>query len=483
MTIDWNNDKRKAFRIALQEAYPSYSDLRIFVDEELDENLAEISTNSNLKTTAYELVKWAETYNQLDRIFEVFCSHNPNNPVIAKIERRSLITKSCNLADADWEALFEQFSPSDFADIQRAFLRGVKKVFDFEFREMRPDNPSLNELAQIQELLAEYDKPELAIRFVEFLMIELRRSSEERDLAHIEQWRDRIAQQHNIDLEDPQSIEERQGYLLLALQESGRQTQKDGAFVTVFSELHVTGEIAPIEFDASAVTCSLDEVAGHLSRLIRKAENALIPYQCAEVTLEVFLPCIHLEEGVAEWKVRDENNRHLDLGFHRSFVIRSLDRALNQTMHVTLKRNWDLLKTYTAQTLGDKFHYEECCSGSGVLKSRLIKKLGLQVLAELPVDRKQRLDIFYDIVNSAVPIALWSTQLENCTANELKTEFNCLLEASRLTNVADLAQNWRIKRAASDNRVIKNIRLLCDCPERLPSLPDPNEDEDLLVAS
>jgi hypothetical protein len=398
-----------------------------------------------------------------------------------------LIRRPSHLKEGDWEMLFEHFLPYDFADIQRAFLRGIRQAFGHDFQQVRPDHPPLNEPAQIQKLLAAYDNPELAVRFVEFVIVELQRSSEgnNRDLTALKQWRDRIAQNHNISLEEPKPITSinRQAYLLIALKESGRQTQKDGSFVKVFAELRVTGEATPIEFEAAAVTCSLNEVAEHLSKLIRKAEEALIPYECDKVTLELFLPCIHLEEDVADWQVRNEQNRPRRLGKHRRFLVRSLDRAEKPKMQRTLERKWQLLKNCVeAKTVCEQFHLQEDCPDLGDLEALLDEKPGLRLLAELPDDREQRLDILYDIINSGVPIALWSSKFDSCTATELKTQFNNLLEESELTNFANLAQKWRMKRTEVENVAIKNIRLLCDCPERWPSLPDPEQEEDLLVA-
>ena len=398
-----------------------------------------------------------------------------------------LIRQSSKLEEGDWETLFEYFLPDDFADMKRAFLRGFKQVFGHDFQQVVPGHPLLNEQAQIQNLLADYDNPELAVRFVEFVIVELQRSSEgnNRDLTALQQWRDRIAQNHNISIEAPQPITStnRQAYLLVALKESGRQTQKDGSFVKVFAELHVTGEATPIEFEAAAVTCSLNEVAEHLSVLIRKAEEALISYECCEVTLELFLPCIHLEEDVADWRVKNEQNRPRPLGKHRRFLVRSLDRAEEPKMQSNLKSKWQLLKKCVeAKTVCEQFHLQENCPDLGDLEALLDEKPGLWLLAELPDDREQRIDILYDIINSAVPIALWSSKFDSCTATELKTQVHNLLIESQLTNFADLAQKWRIQRINPENAAIKNIKLLCDCPDRWPRLPNLNQEEDLLVA-
>jgi hypothetical protein len=487
--IDWNdNSKRKTLRLALQRVYINKAALALFVDEELNENLEVIAPSSNLQDTAAGLVVWARANGRLNEVYKAFCCENPNDSLITELQQNPLIPSVSKLAEEDWTDLFSLFSPYDFADLQRALLGGYKQIIGAEFREARADQPLPKEVSQIQKLLSELDNPKLAVRFVELAMAQFQRAGEggSRDLAPLEQWRDRIAEKHKVKLKAPEPIAPiaRQGYLLVSLRESGRQTQKDGAFVTVFSELHVVGEAAPIEFKASSVTCPLHEVPGLLSELIQNAEAALIPYECGQVTLELFLPGVHLEEDVADWEVKNEQNRPRPLGLHRRFLVRSLERVMNKTAQAVLKQNWQLLESHAAaKTVCNQFHRQDDCPSPGALSALLDRKPGLSLLAELPANREQRIDILYDIINSAVPIALWLFEFGQYTAKELEQQIHGLLNESQVTNFADLAEKWRNRRAKPENKAIKSLRLLCDCPDRYPSLPDLKNDEDLLVAS
>ncbi|HEY9647471.1 MAG TPA: hypothetical protein V6C88_13925, partial [Chroococcidiopsis sp.] len=85
-------------------------------------------------------------------------------------------------------------------------------------------------------------------------------------------------------------------------------------------------------------------------------------------------------------------------------------------------------------------------------------------------------------IEAAVPIALWSSDPTEVNANTLKAEFDALLSQCDLTNFAELARQWRRQRIESKSESAKHIRLLCDRPDRLPNLPDPEREEDLLVA-
>jgi glycerophosphoryl diester phosphodiesterase len=509
VAINWNdNTKRRCFRLALEKVYPNEFDLRIFVDEELNENLARIAANNNLQVTAYDLVDWARAKGRLDDLFEAFCRENPNHPVIRDLRQQSLIGLPSKLVEGDWQTLFSLFSSDDFDDVKNAFRRAFRSVYDRSFQEMRPDRPPLNCLGDIRDLLTKYDNPILAVRFVEWAIAKLQRSYEEErrdrttlertaldrttlDLTSLEQWRDRISQQHNVPLkpaESPQTTQTTttgQAYLLVTL-------EGVGADVNVYPELRITGKEKPIGFGAEPKTCAVDQVADHLSRWIRQAEETDEISQCQEedVVVEVFLPCKHLAEDVVmTWNVMDQRDRAVRLGTHRRLLVRSSERIRCRKTQKVLTQKWQQLETcVTEGTVCRQFHLQEVCPEEvGTLCALLKdgKAPGLKFVAQLPTDLRKRMDVLYDMIDAAIPIALWSSAMEEANPDILKTEFDELLRRANLTDFADLARHWRDQCNPSRNpsASARQIRLLCDRPDRLPNLPDPDRDEDLLVAS
>jgi len=487
--INWeDNTKRKIFRLALQRVYPNKADLRIFVSEELNENLATIASDNNLQETAFDLIVWAQAKSRLDEVFEVFCRENLGDRAIVELQQRPMIEQSSNLREEDWKTLFEQFFPYDFADIQRAFLRGFQRALNVAFQEVRPDHSLLTEQAQIQELLAAHDKPELAVRFVESVIVELQRSSEGngRDVTGLKQWRDRIAQRFDVSdpVLEPKPINTtaRHAYLLIALEEIGSD-------VNVYPELRITGTEAPIRFGAQPTTCPLDQVAYWISGWICQAENVLGDDNCddIEVTLEVFLPCQHLEEDIATtWMIKARRGGEQSLGTYRRFVVRSSDRIRDRQIQRILKQKWQQLETSVqAQNVASQIYCQkDCPNEKGTLCAVLtdLEATVLKLFAQLPADPAKRRDLLNDIIDAALPIALWSADRADADASTLNAEFDQLLQHSHLTNFAGLAKQWRLRRMNSESA--KHIRLLCDRPDRLPRLPDLKycEDEDAIVA-
>jgi formylglycine-generating enzyme required for sulfatase activity len=92
VAIDWNDQKkRQALQEALEESYPSASELEIFVDIALNENLQRIvGDNHNLRQKNYYLIKWAKSKNRLGEIFEAFKKENGSHDVIKKIEDQTV---------------------------------------------------------------------------------------------------------------------------------------------------------------------------------------------------------------------------------------------------------------------------------------------------------------------------------------------------------------------------------------------------------
>lgn len=487
--IDWNDGtKRKAFRQALQEVYPSVAELRIFVDEELGENLEVVGGGDNLKVICSNLIIWARP-NRIDALYVAFTNENPSHPVIQRIEAQPLVARISNLSQADWTNLFEQFLPGDMADLKRAFLKGFKLTFGNDFQKVRPENYPLIELTQLRELTESFDADEtgpfLAVRFVEYAIEEIQRSDQDdlRDLRKLKDWADRIAQQFGVPAKvaKPARSESRHAYLLIALEESG-------ADVIAYPELHIIGEEKPIGFGATPITRPITEVADQLSLWIRQAEDVLVDATCddSEVTLEIFLPCQYLEEDIATtWLLRDKRNNEIEFGIHRRFVVRSSDRIRDRQVQKALRQSWKQLEACVEPgSANSKFHRQLDCLGKKGMLLDFIKdqgSTGLKLLASLPTDRDKRRSLLYEIIDAPIPIALWTSEVVDGDVSGLETQFDYLLNCS-LTNFADVARQWRSGRNGHNGlSVPKHIKILCDRPDRLPRLPD-GEDEDAIVA-
>ena len=474
--MEWNGPNQGKLRKALLEICvgSDIQSLRLFIRDRFDYPLDDVGGDSREIWAGALIEKFAQE-GFVNELYQKICKDYAKHSAIEKLQselRGNPLVKKEQKVEAS--SLFDKFSPyDDFAAVQTSFLCAFKLIYG-DFLEIRPEHPPLNTLDQIQSLIEAYG-PKLAVQFAEHLFVELNESNSETrlDLKNtVESWRDRIAQSYSITPEVLQPAKlEQQGYLLVALKESARITGTI-ADVTVFSELHITDEKEPVEFGANVVTCSIDEVATHLSALIHQAESALSAYGCGRVTIELFLPCEHLDINVADWEILNKRGKPRLLGKHRSFVIRSYDRAKPdyRATQSEVKRKWQFLQACVKQgNACDRFYPQETPLAVGDLEDKLKDKPGLKLIAELPKDRDDYLDILDDIIESGVPIALWFSTVEGLTTAEKLTEFNMLLQACGcLTDFSHLANQWRTQRPNYPNQ---HLRVLCDCPDRWPAKP------------
>ena len=262
-----------------------------------------------------------------------------------------------------------------------------------------------------------------------------------------------------------------------------------GVDVNVFPELHVTGVENPINFGAHPVSIEIDQVTEQISQWIELAENT-IDDDCddAEITLEIFLPCQYLEANIAkDWFIKNPRGTQISLGFHRRLLIRSWERIKDKKLQKTLKRKWEKLEACVKNNKACiDFHLQKVCpEGNGILLGLLkdCKATGLKYVAQLPTDPSQKKELLYEIIDSAVPIALWSSETEGIDSTVLMSAFDSLLENCNLTNFATIAR--QLHRQRLESNFDKQIRLLCDRPDRLPTLPDleGQEDENAIAVS
>ena len=489
--INWDNHKRKTLRQALQDVYQDYGSLEMFVAEELDVSLVNISSPlDTLDKVAFKVIKSCGA----DSVYDAFKRDNPNHLLIAALERPLVPQIQRRFSEQDWSNLFGHFGLEDLADLRRAFFKGFKEAMGFTFQQAQAQPLPLSDLSQLQEQLSLYgekDKgPDLAVRFVEAAIAELRRSDETgtRDLGAVQSWRDRIAEQFDIlpPPLPPAANTVRHAYLLITL------VPLNDSQVMAYPELRLTGQEKPTPFGAEPVKDTVDNLSDSIAQWIDLAEIALGSEDSidSEVTLELFLPCRYLlsDRDVAnEWQVPDPfGSEKIALIKHRRLVVRSADRVLirKQTLRrqiqQRLSQNWQRLQAcvQNASACGDFHRQLNSPSEPGELRVLLNDRPGLKFLAPWPAENDKQISLINEMIFPAVPIALWSSESGESDADTLETEFDTLLRGCQPTSFVALAELWRRRRIESP--VARTIRLLCDCPERLPRLPG-SGDEDALV--
>jgi hypothetical protein len=515
VSINWSKENRKAFRLALQRAYPSVEKLAMFVDEELDENLSTVASNQTLTDAAYDLIQWAEAKTSLDKLFKAFCTENPNNLAVFQAECNScnnkLIPESNiknKVDEENWDSLFVCFDTDDLADLKRALKIAaqatVKAQYQAQYQGIELFGFQFSSLLDIRAALERLDSYDIAVLFASEAIAQISRSVPQRNLTGLTAWRDRIAHQQGIDLSEktPPLAPEKTGYLLVSIKPTG-QSRQGIKEVILFPELHTdsasVNSAAAIYDPIQPITCNATEIGRHLSQLLYDAEETL---NCEAVTLELFLAWPQIEECVADWDMVDIDDNCYKLRY-RPYLLRSLDRFYKweqrKAFRTKLSNNWQRLQACMAnQMLPEHFHFQSDCPEPGQLTAALSQKVGLKLISQLPKDDKaHRKAIFNNIIESAVPMAFWLENTDNAQAASISKSIDRLLKGVTLTHFGTLAELLRQCRDKGDSSdpLICELQSFFDCPERWPiSIPpesiaqkdapdDDAPDDDSLIVS
>ena len=129
-----SNDDRKQLRGAIEAAYPNPEDFKLFVDEELNKNLAIISTGGSHRTVIFEFIKWTIAKGYINELI-LALAKDTQNPEIQRFCQRVLQQHlSLNASDGLTVESPLAFDPTDWAlSVSYEELQSfLPKQFSFE---------------------------------------------------------------------------------------------------------------------------------------------------------------------------------------------------------------------------------------------------------------------------------------------------------------------------------------------------------------
>jgi V8-like Glu-specific endopeptidase len=88
--LELSKDDRKALREAIQSAYPDRASLEIFVDDELNQNLAVVAGYGKQDQVIFELIKWAIARGYTEDLILALQQDTQNRPDIQQLSARVL---------------------------------------------------------------------------------------------------------------------------------------------------------------------------------------------------------------------------------------------------------------------------------------------------------------------------------------------------------------------------------------------------------
>ncbi len=456
--MKWDGEKKKQFREALQKVYPDPVDLEMFVVEDLGGNIAEIWEGKTLTDIAYSLIKKTEAKGSLNELFEAFCRVNSDNIAVKELlGDRFLDQPNKTITPEQWQQIFSVFKTEDIFILGGACDFAFMEFFRKPLFVVCPDSPPLNTLEAISDFLEKYDQPDLTKAFIRNAVETLIKRDPSRDFTSLNQWNEPQVLERKPLNQKPSS-----GYILVSLKLYANN-------ITVFAEFDLKEKLRePLDVDDNSkqrgIVCELDGIDGTdilgviaeklaepLSNWVQQAERQLLKFKVYRQTvIEIFLPWQLLDARVDEWGILDDLKEPCKLRDHRGFIVRSLDRVTSEGLQLQLYRSWETLK-----------------------KSAEIDRSLIELLLEgLPEDPEARQKQLKNILKSPVLFAFWTLNSESNREATLAS-FEKLLKRDNLIEFANLAEEIKHKRKS--DQPISNLGMLCDCAERLPTIPT-NED-------
>ncbi|MFO0590333.1 MAG: effector-associated domain EAD1-containing protein [Polyangiaceae bacterium] len=130
----WNNARQEKLQDALLEAFPYRAELEQLTYYALDVDLDTLTSEPNMRSTLFGLLKWARSRGKLDVLLEEARRRNPDNPSLRAVaEQRApfFVPYASDVAfvgrNADIEALDRALKPSD-SGVRRVALVGMGGV-------------------------------------------------------------------------------------------------------------------------------------------------------------------------------------------------------------------------------------------------------------------------------------------------------------------------------------------------------------------
>jgi hypothetical protein len=90
MSFQYSFKDRAEIRLAIEDAYRSYTSLNIFTTDRLNKRLDSISSDKNVRNAAFELIQWAESEGILQELL-LNLQSDTNNPKIKEVCSRLLL--------------------------------------------------------------------------------------------------------------------------------------------------------------------------------------------------------------------------------------------------------------------------------------------------------------------------------------------------------------------------------------------------------
>jgi hypothetical protein len=485
---------------AIVSAYPTEDDLDMMIvyGFGVDDALNKITGGNDLKKIVFNLItKWAIPDGKIERLIEEAYQQNKDNPELKDFYQRlnpqpsiyqSVELPSDNsqpITKAEWNQLYFIL---DKVNDNQLITQTCKETLKSSQNDLLGNCPELQQnidLQRLKEILLNRfpkrnDNIPTILEFAERLSIKVDRQLTEQ----LNKWIEEIANNLNIALPTyskfPVNNDIYKYFLLITIIPKGKNQFELESDLLLYNSSEDSYQPIPKFLNSeerSLIKCDFTEISQMVYDLVTLSEK----YNDSSypITIELLLPCKYLGYPFdIQQIVIDENiNAFNDLGCEKPLLVSPYERFSIPNFYKEFERRW---KKDIQERLKVKFvnfiedikelkNYDYNCSNKLVNQWKLDKIIGLKIIGCWTEAEETQETLFYSIVRSGIPLALWSrcNDLPNCEEN-----LNNLLQSESLQNWHDLyEQVWRYRlEAYQDSQNLGyHLGILSDDPRRIPS--------------
>ncbi|MDJ0901588.1 MAG: effector-associated domain EAD1-containing protein [Xenococcus sp. MO_188.B8] len=489
---------------AIVSAYPSKDDLDMMIvyGFGVDEALSKITGGNNLKKIVFNLVtKWAIPQGKIEQLIEQAYKCNSDNPELKKIYQnfcQKLKPSVFNIMGfsedeclpiyiPEWNELYLILKQINNNQLITQVCKQTLKNSQNDLLGNCLELSNKIDLKNLKEILLNKfpkrdDNVPTILEFAERLSSEVQGKLS----AQLEQWIINLATRLEIDLptySKPSSKNDIYKYfLLIAVIPQGKNQFELQSDLLLYNCSKDSYETNPKFLDCEkrgSIRCDLTEIKDKISDLIAICQEYLqLPYI---LNVELFLTyrylgyAFDLEEVVID---KERNTAHY-LGIEYPLLVSSYERFHDRKLYNEFLVRW---RTKVQQKL--KLNFAKLIESFQELKSEVYnnrsldelenqwkveKIIGLKIIGCWSKEEKVQEELFYSLVRSGIPFALWSrcNDLQNC-----QQDLNNLLTSQPLQNWHDLFEKvWECRQKAykKPEKIGYHLGILSDDPQRIPS--------------
>lgn len=425
--------QRKQLKVAFLDAFPSQPKLRMFVKEEFDKNLDELTLGNDLQEIVFELIENAEAYGWENELISAARSYNPGNlKLSAFAEELKLYTIVQVLESAPKYKLQEWYIKSlshvpgvdeNYNNARLELQDVIKKIVDYSLA----PNGNIPLLTFTEGLILQVpiNKNDIyKIREVVNDIAFIKYNIEKNEIEH-------LRESFNVEFDSTQAKKKLAPSLMVLVCEVGGIPAEYDVSIYQWEAASVDGNSKWRQqhlVNSGSSLPTIDDVHKFVSAELSKIVQRL-PEGTPQPIIEFLLPYRLFHLNVDQWLIKIEKSfgKNLIIGEVYPVVVRCAEYAEEPRLRDTVRELWEIYHSSTHATLNDIICWADEKMNETLIYNNICYKKQACLALTFTVDSTQNV-LWEEALPAGVPIALWfrkAPKVSSCRRQYLANILHC----------------------------------------------------------